>query len=50
VLVRYDNLSSLYQAGIRGLHAAQQQYREGGALPSPEAKGFFAKSERRPRQ
>jgi len=46
VLVRYDLLASLFQAKIQSLHAAQYLYHEQGALPLPEAMGFFAKSER----
>src|SRR5262249_7738240 len=45
VLVRYDNLASLYQKKIGQVEAARQQYRETRMLPSPESLGFFLKPE-----
>ncbi len=41
VLVRYDNLASLFQAKIQSVHAARQQYREQSVLPTPQQMGFF---------
>jgi len=46
VLVRYDNLASLFQAKIQSLQAAQQQYREQSFLPPPQEIGFFVQPER----
>jgi hexosaminidase len=45
VLVRYDNLASLYQTKIEQVSEARVQYRELKTLPSPESLGFFLKPE-----
>jgi hexosaminidase len=43
VTVRYDNLARLFQAKSQAVRAAGQQYREQGALPTPQQMGFFIK-------
>lgn len=40
VLVRYDNLASLFQSKIRQVKAAADQYREEQVLPTPYEMGF----------
>ena len=45
VLVRYDNLASLYQRKIEQVSEAHAQYRDLKTLPSPESLGFFLKPE-----
>ena len=45
VLVRYDNLASLYQRKIEQVVNVRAQYRELKTLPSPESLGFFLKPE-----
>jgi hexosaminidase len=41
VLVRYDNLASLFQSKIQSVRAAEQQYRQQSVLPAPQQMGFF---------
>jgi hexosaminidase len=41
VLVRYDNLASLFQSKIQRVQAAQQQYSQQSVLPTPQQMGFF---------
>jgi hexosaminidase len=41
VQVRYDNLTSLFQAKIQKVRAAEQQYRQDQVLPTPQEMGFF---------
>lgn len=41
VLVRYDNLASLFQTKIQSVQAAEQQYRQQQVLPTPQEMGFF---------
>jgi hypothetical protein len=41
VLVRYDNLASLFQSKIQSVQAAEQQYRQQQVLPTPQQMGFF---------
>ncbi|HWO02754.1 MAG TPA: beta-N-acetylhexosaminidase [Blastocatellia bacterium] len=41
VLVRYDNLASLFQTKIQAVRAAERQYRDQQVLPTPEQMGFF---------
>jgi hypothetical protein len=41
VLVRYDNLASLFQSKIQSLKEAEQQYRQQQTLPTPQQMGFF---------
>ncbi len=41
VLVRYDNLASLFQSKIQDVKSARQQYREQQTLPTPQQMGFF---------
>ncbi len=41
VLIRYDNLASLFQNKILSVRAAQEQYRAQSALPPPQELGFF---------
>ena len=43
VLVRYDNLASLFQSKIQSVRMAEQQYREQSVLPTPQQMGFFIK-------
>jgi hexosaminidase len=43
VLVRYDNLASLYQSKIQAVAVAQAQYRERSVLPTPQQMGFFVR-------
>ena len=45
VLVRYDNLASLYENKIREVAAAEAQYRDSKTLPPPESLGFYLKPE-----
>ena len=45
VLVRYDNLASLYQKKIEQIAAAHSQYRASHTLPAPESLGFYLKPE-----
>ncbi|HYH00820.1 MAG TPA: glycoside hydrolase family 20 zincin-like fold domain-containing protein [Terriglobales bacterium] len=45
VLVRYDVLAQGYQQKINAMKAAQMQYQEKGALPSPESMGFYIRPE-----
>jgi hypothetical protein len=45
VLVRYDNLASLYQKKISQIAEARSQYRATHALPAPESLGFYLKPE-----
>ncbi len=44
VLVRYDNLASLYQAKVERMHAVQALFHDAGTLPAPESLGFFVKA------
>lgn len=41
VLVRYDNLASLFQSKIWTVQAAEQQYRQRQTLPTPQQMGFL---------
>jgi hypothetical protein len=41
VLVRYDNLASLFQSKIQSVQAAQQLYRQQQILPTPQQMGFY---------
>ena len=41
VLVRYDNLASLFQSKIQNVRAAEQQYAQQQALPTPQQMGFY---------
>jgi hexosaminidase len=45
VLIRYDNLASLYQRKIEQVSESHAQYRDLKTLPSPESLGFFLKPE-----
>ena len=41
VVVRYDNLASLFQSKIQAVQEAKAQYREQSTLPTPQQMGFF---------
>ena len=41
VVVRYDNLASLFQSKIQAMQEAKAQYREQSTLPTPQQMGFF---------
>jgi hexosaminidase len=41
VVVRYDNLASLFQSKIQSVQSARQQYRQTSTLPTPQQMGFF---------
>jgi hexosaminidase len=41
VIVRFDNLASLFQSKIQDMQMARQQYREQQTLPTPQQMGFF---------
>jgi hypothetical protein len=41
VLVRYDNLASLFQSKIQSVQEAKAQYREQSTLPTPQQMGFL---------
>jgi hypothetical protein len=45
VLVRFDNLASLFQSKIQAVAAAEQQYREQQTLPTPRRMGFLIRGE-----
>ncbi|HET8668673.1 MAG TPA: hypothetical protein VFM10_11885, partial [Terriglobales bacterium] len=46
VLVRYDVQIQGYQQKINAMKTARMQYYETGALPSPEAMGFYIAPEK----
>lgn len=41
VVVRYDNLASMFQSKIQSVQEAKAQYREQSTLPTPQQMGFF---------
>ena len=41
VLVRFDNLASLFQSKIQSVQAAERQYKDEGFLPPPHRLGFY---------
>ena len=41
VLVRYDNLASMFQSKIQSVQAAKHLYRQEQILPTPQQMGFF---------
>jgi len=41
VLIRYDELALLYQAKIRAVRGAREDFEAGTRLPAPEQLGFF---------
>ena len=43
VLVRFDNLASLFQSKIQAVQAAERQFRDEGFLPPPHELGFFVR-------
>ncbi|HYV06636.1 MAG TPA: family 20 glycosylhydrolase, partial [Blastocatellia bacterium] len=43
VLVRFDNLASLFQSKIQAVQAAERQYRDQGFLPPPHQLGFYVR-------
>jgi hypothetical protein len=45
VLIRFDNLASLFQSKIQAVASAEQQYREQQTLPTPRRMGFLIRGD-----